>query len=257
MLFIGDVCGRCGRDALFRYLPDLKYDYNIDFTIANGENSAGGLGITRKTYDEMSRAGVDFFTLGNHAFSKADVSALLSDGENIVRPENMLLKAPVGNGMEIVRTESGEKIAIINIIGRVYMQEAADPFEAAERLCAEAKNATDNIIVDFHAEATSEKEAMGYFLDGKASAVIGTHTHVQTADERILEKGTAYITDVGMTGALNSVLGMETGAALDRFLSPEKRTRFRPAEGDAVLCALMVDISGGGRAREVERIWKS
>lgn len=259
ILFIGDICGRCGRDALFEYLEDIKYEYNIDYTIANGENAAGGLGITVKTYEEMQKAGVDFFTLGNHAFSKAnDAKILLTGGENVVRPENMLPSDLPGRGMEIVRTKDGCKIAIINLIGRVYMEEALDPFKCADRLIEEAKKVTDIIIVDFHAEATSEKEAMGFYLDGRVTGVFGTHTHIQTADEKILPKGTAYITDAGMTGAVNSVLGMEVNTAVGRFVTPDESHPFKSAEGKARFCAVCVSVDEKtGKAYEVKRIWKS
>ncbi len=259
ILFIGDICGRCGREALFTYLEDIKYEYNIDYTIANGENAAGGLGITVKTYEEMQRAGVDFFTLGNHAFSKAnDANSLLSRGENLVRPANMLPDNLPGEGMAIVRGKNGEKIAIINLLGRVYMDEANDPFSEADRLIEEAKKVTNIIIVDFHAEATSEKEAMGFYLDGRASAVFGTHTHIQTADEKILPKKTAYITDVGMTGAVNSVLGMEIDSALGRFITPNESHPFKSAMSNARFCAVVVTVDEKtGEAVEVKRIWKS
>ena len=259
ILFIGDICGRCGREALFTYLEDIKYEYNIDYTIANGENAAGGLGITVKTYEEMTRAGVDFFTLGNHAFSKAnDAKILLERGENLVRPENMLPENLPGGGLSIVRLKNGEKLAIINLVGRIYMDEATDPFKCADELINRAKEVTDNIIVDFHAEATSEKEAMGFYLDGRASAVFGTHTHIQTADEKILPKGTAYITDAGMTGAVNSVLGMEIETAVGRFVTPLESHPFKSAEGKARFCAVCVNIDEKtGKALGVKRIWKS
>ncbi|MCD8049501.1 MAG: TIGR00282 family metallophosphoesterase [Clostridia bacterium] len=259
ILFIGDVCGRSGRDALFQYLPDVKYEYDVDFTVANGENSAGGLGITRSTYEEMTRAGVEFFTLGNHAFSKsAEAEALFKAGENLVRPANMLPVSLPGKGLEIVRASSGVKIAVINLIGRAFMENADDPFKAAEALVSKAKEHTNIILLDFHAEATSEKEAMGFFLDGKVSAVLGTHTHIQTADAKILPKGTAYMTDVGMTGAEYSVLGMDVEAAVGRFVEPEKKHRFKSAEGKARFCAVLMDIDEkSGMARRVERIWKS
>ncbi len=257
ILFIGDVCGKCGRNALFEYLPDIKYEFDIDFTVANGENSAGGLGITRKTYEEMTRAGVDFFTLGNHAFSKAnDTYALLNGGENLVRPANMLPKDLPGSGLEIVNTKKG-KVAVINLIGRVYMEEAEDPFKTADILIEKAKKSTDIILVDFHAEATSEKEAMGFYLDGRVSACFGTHTHIQTADEKILPKGTAYITDAGMTGAINSVLGMELSTAVGRFTEPEKSHPFKSAEGRARFCAVMVKVGDNGLSEGVTRIWRS
>lgn len=259
ILFIGDICGRCGRETLFEYLEDIKYEYNIDFTVANGENSAGGLGITVKTYEEMTKAGVDFFTLGNHAFSKAnDAKILLDRKEALVRPANMLPENLPGEGMEIVRGRGGEKIAIINLLGRVYMEDSTDPFKCADELIEKAKKVTDIILVDFHAEATSEKEAMGFYLDGRVSAVFGTHTHIQTADEKILPKGTAYITDVGMTGAVNSVLGMEVETAVGRFVAPDERHPFKSAEGKGRFCAIAVTVDEKtGKALEVKRIWKS
>ncbi len=259
ILFIGDICGRCGREALFTYLEDIKYEYNVDFTVANGENAAGGLGITVKTYEEMTRAGVDFFTLGNHAFSKAnDAKILLDRKEAIVRPANMLPEDLPGAGMEIVRGKNGEKIAIINLLGRVYMENAQDPFKCVDELVKEAKKVTNIIIVDFHAEATSEKEAMGFYLDGKVSGVFGTHTHIQTADEKILPNGTAYITDAGMTGAVNSVLGMEVQTAMGRFVTPDESHPFKSAEGKARFCAVCVNVDEKtGKAIEVKRIWKS
>lgn len=259
ILFIGDICGRCGRETLFEYLEDVKYEYNIDYTIANGENAAGGLGITVKTYEEMQRAGVDFFTLGNHAFSKAnDAKILLDRKESIVRPANMLPVDLPGTGMEIVRGRNGEKIAIINLLGKVYMENASDPFQWADRLVEEARKTTNIIIVDFHAEATSEKEALGFYLDGRVSGVFGTHTHIQTADEKILPSGTAYITDVGMTGAVNSVLGMNIESAVGRFVTPEESHPFKSAEGKGRFCAVCVKVDEKtGKALEVKRIWKS
>ncbi len=259
ILFIGDVCGRCGREALFEYLEDIKYEYNIDFTVANGENAAGGLGISVRTYDEMVKAGVDFFTLGNHAFSKSNEARILFERkEALVRPANMLPCDLPGEGMEIVRGRNGEKIAIINLLGKVYMENAEDPFKCADELVKKAKEVTDIILVDFHAEATSEKEAMGFYLDGRVSAVLGTHTHIQTADEKILPEGTAYITDVGMTGAVNSVLGMEVETAVGRFVTPEERHPFKSAEGKARFCAVVVTVcENTGKATGVKRIWKS
>ncbi|MBQ8002663.1 MAG: TIGR00282 family metallophosphoesterase [Clostridia bacterium] len=259
ILFIGDICGKCGRETLFEYLEDIKYEYNIDLTVANGENSAGGLGITVNTYEEMTRAGVDFFTLGNHAFSKAnDAKILLDRKEALVRPANMLPEDLPGEGMEIIRCPQGCKVAIINIMGRVYMDPADDPFKCVDNLIEKAKKSTDIILVDFHAEATSEKEAMGFYLDGRVSAVLGTHTHIQTADEKILPKGTAYITDVGMTGAVNSVLGMDVDTAVGRFVTPEEKHKFKSAEGKGRFCAVVINVDEKtGKALEVKRIWKS
>ncbi|MGN1097624.1 MAG: YmdB family metallophosphoesterase, partial [Clostridia bacterium] len=197
ILFIGDIMGRTGRNAVFDLLPEIKYKYGIDFCIANGENSSGGLGMNRNGYEELSRGGVDFFTMGNHTFSKKDVAALMSDGENIVRPANYANDCP-GEGLAVVTAKNGCKVAVINLIGRVFMDEKdKSPFLCARELALKAREKTPVIFIDFHAEATSEKEALGYYMDGLASAVIGTHTHVQTADERILPKGTAYMTDAG------------------------------------------------------------
>lgn len=248
--------GRTGRDAVFDLLAGIKDEYNIDFTIANGENSAGGLGMTAKTYAELSRAGVDFFTMGNHTFSKKEIVRLFADGENIVRPANMPEGTP-GSGMEIV-TVNGIKIAIINLIGKIFLDENnSSPFEAGLALAQKAREKTPVIIVDFHAEATSEKEALGYFLDGKVSAVFGTHTHIQTADERILPLGTGYITDVGRTGAYHSVLGMDTEVSIKRLTcSPdEKKLPFTISKNSYELCAVVVKINEEtGKTEEIKRL---
>lgn len=256
ILFIGDIMGRSGRDAVFELLPEIKEEYNIDYTIANGENASGGLGMNQNGYEELCRAGVDFFTMGNHTFSKKDIIRLLNDGENIVRPANYA-EETVGDGMAIVSV--GEtKLAIINLIGRLYIDENnKSPFFTADDLIKKAREKTPNIIVDFHAEATSEKEALGYYLDGRVSAVVGTHTHIQTADERILPKGTAYITDAGRTGTRDSVLGLDKDASIARFILPpdEKKPPFNVAKGKAHLCGVVIKIDDqSGRAEEIKRI---
>lgn len=256
VLFIGDIMGRSGRDAVFELLPEIKEEYNIDYTIANGENASGGLGMNQNGYEELCRAGVDFFTMGNHTFSKKDIIRLLNDGENIVRPANYA-EETVGDGMAIVSV--GEtKLAIINLIGRLYIDENnKSPFFTADDLIKKAREKTPNIIVDFHAEATSEKEALGYYLDGRVSAVVGTHTHIQTADERILPRGTAYITDAGRTGARDSVLGLDKDASIARFILPpdEKKPPFNVAKGKAHLCGVVIKIDDqSGRAEEIKRI---
>ena len=248
--------GRSGRDAVFELLPEIKEEYNIDYTIANGENASGGLGMNQNGYEELCRAGVDFFTMGNHTFSKKDIIRLLNDGENIVRPANYA-EETVGDGMAIVSV--GEtKLAIINLIGRLYIDENnKSPFFTADDLIKKAREKTPNIIVDFHAEATSEKEALGYYLDGRVSAVVGTHTHIQTADERILPRGTAYITDAGRTGARDSVLGLDKDASIARFILPpdEKKPPFNVAKGKAHLCGVVIKIDDqSGRAEEIKRI---
>ena len=256
ILFIGDIMGRSGRDAVFEMLPEIKDEYNIDYTVANGENASGGLGMNRNGYEELSRAGIDFFTMGNHTFSKKDIISLMNEGENIVRPANLDGDNP-GEGMAIVNV--GEtKLAIINLIGRIYIDDKHhSPFFAAKELIKKAKEKTNNIIIDFHAEATSEKEALGYFLDGEISALLGTHTHIQTADERILPSGTAYITDVGRTGARDSVLGLDKDASIARFVLPpdEKKPPFKVASGKSQLCAVVIKINEEtGKAEDIKRL---
>ena len=256
ILFIGDIMGRCGRDAVFELLPEIKDEFNIDYTIANGENASGGLGMNRTGYEELCRGGIDFFTMGNHTFSKKEIISLINDGENIVRPANLEGDNP-GEGMAIVNVGES-KLAIINLIGRIYINENHfSPFFAADELIAKAKERTPNIIIDFHAEATSEKEALGYYLDGKVSAVLGTHTHIQTADERILPCGTAYITDVGRTGARDAVLGLDKDASIARFTLPPdtKKPPFKVAQGKGQLCAVVIKIDEKtGKAEEIIRI---
>lgn len=248
--------GRCGRDAVFELLPEIKDEYMIDYTIANGENASGGLGMNRRGYEELCRAGIDFFTMGNHTFSKKDILGLFADGENIIRPANLDGKN-AGEGMAIVNI-NGEKLAIINLIGRIYIDENhKSPFFTATELIEKAKKKTPNIIVDFHAEATSEKEALGYYLDGSVSAVLGTHTHIQTADERILPKGSAYITDVGRTGARDSVLGLDKDVSIARFILPpeEKKPPFAVATGRSQMCAVVIRIDEQtGKAEDIKRL---
>lgn len=251
--------GRCGRDAVFELLPEIKDEYNIDYTIANGENASGGLGMNRRGYEELCRAGIDFFTMGNHTFSKKEIISLLNEGENIVRPANLAGENP-GEGMAIINI-GGAKLAIINLIGKIFIDENNESaFFTADELIKKAKEKTPNIIIDFHAEATSEKEALGYYLDGRASAILGTHTHIQTADERILPQGSAYITDVGRTGAVNSVLGLDKDASIARFILPPdiKKPPFKVAEGKGQLCGVVIKLDEKtGKAEEIIRICKS
>ncbi len=257
ILFIGDIMGRSGRDAVFEMLPDIKDEYSIDYTIANGENASGGLGMNSRGYEELRRAGIDFFTMGNHTFSKKDVIRLFADGENIVRPANLEGENP-GDGMAIVNIGNGVKLAIINLIGRIYINDNnASPFFEAEKLIEKAKEKTNNIIIDFHAEATSEKEALGYYLDGKVSAILGTHTHIQTADERILPNGTAYITDVGRTGVRDSVLGLDKDVSIARFILPpdKKKPPFNVATGRSQISAVVIKINEeSGKAEDIKRL---
>ena len=241
ILFIGDIVGRSGREAVLAELENLKYKEGIDFCIANGENASGGLGMSRRAYEELKSAGIDYFTMGNHTFSKPDAGHLLSEGENICRPANYSDFCP-GEGYAIVTDSKGRKIAIMNLMGTVYNDIAlTNPFLAADKLIEKIKNVTNIIILDFHAEATSEKIAMGQYLDSRVSAVVGTHTHVQTADAMILPGKTAYITDVGMTGPQASVLGMKSEIAIKRFLTGEK-VRYEQSRNKAVIHAVIIEI---------------
>lgn len=246
ILCIGDVVSAVGRDMLFKYVEDLKYQKNIDLCIANGENSAHGRGMTKSTYNDMCRAGVDGFTLGNHTWGSKEIIYLLENEENVIRPINFHSSCP-GAGSMILTAKNGCRIGIINAMGRVYADTPSDsPFDAVMKKVNNLKQKTDTIIVDFHAEATSEKEAMGYFLDGKVGAVFGTHTHVQTADEQILPNGTGYITDLGMTGASYSVLGMDVGIIVKRF-STGMPQKFEIASGKGQLngCIFEIDDKSG------------
>lgn len=241
ILFIGDIVGRSGREAVLSELENLKYKEDIDFCIANGENASGGLGMSRRAYEELKSAGIDYFTMGNHTFSKPDAERLLAEGENICRPANYTDFCP-GEGYAIVTDSKGRKIAIMNLMGTVYNDIAlTNPFLAADKLIEKIKNVTNIIILDFHAEATSEKIAMGQYLDSRVSAVVGTHTHVQTADAMILPGKTAYITDVGMTGPQASVLGMKSEIAIKRFLTGEK-VRYEQSRNKAVIHAVIIEI---------------
>ena len=222
ILIIGDIVGISGVNKVKEILPKLKKDKNIDFVIANGENSADGMGITSKIFKELIIAGVDVVTMGNHTWGKKDIFNII-DNKKLLRPANYP-KDVVGNGYGIYEC-NGKKIAVINLIGRASMNVLSEnPFITADEIIEKIKNQVDAIIIDFHAEATAEKIAMGYYLDGKVTCLFGTHTHVATADEQILEKGTAYITDIGMTGPKKSVIGMEVEASIKRFVStlPEK-----------------------------------
>ena len=253
ILCIGDVVSRIGRDMLFRYVDELKYSKEIDIVIANGENSSHGRGMTRSTYNEMTRAGVDGFTLGNHMWGAKEIKHILEKEDNVIRPANCSGSSP-GRGSMLIRAKSGERIGIINLIGRVYMDPADSPFDAALKEIERLKRHTKIILVDFHAEATSEKEAMGYFLDGKVSAVLGTHTHGQTADEQILSGGTGYITDLGMTGSRDSVLGMEKHVILDRFVNGMP-SKFELASGKGQLCGCIFEINSDGKCEKIERLY--
>jgi len=256
ILLIGDVIGRPGRVIVGRLLVPLREELAIDFVVANCENAAGGAGITPSTADELFRAGVDVLTSGNHVWRKREALELLKLDHRVLRPANYPDGAP-GAGSAVVETLGGKKVGILNVMGRVFMEPLDCPFRTAERELARLKAVTQVIIVDMHAEATSEKVAMGWFLDGKASCVFGTHTHIPTADERILPQGTAFITDVGMTGPYDSVIGRRVDQILQRFLSnlPHKSD---VAEGNVQLRGLLVEVDPAtGKASSVERLTRT
>ena len=252
-LLIGDVIGRPGRVIVERHVVPLREELGIDLVVANCENAAGGAGITPSVADELFRSGVDVLTSGNHVWRKREAYDLLKLDHRVLRPANYPDTSP-GSGSTVIDTLSGRKVGILNLQGRVFMQPTDCPFRAATRELERLRLVTPVIIVDMHAEATSEKVAMGWFLDGKVSCVFGTHTHIPTADARVLPKGTGYITDVGMTGPYDSVIGRKTDQILERFLSglPVKS---EVAEGDIQLQALLVDLDEQtGRATKVERL---
>ena len=254
ILFTADISGRVGRRVAAESLFELKSKTDIDVSIANAENAAGGLGLTRDTYEELSRAGYMLFTMGNHTFDKAEIKELFRENENVIRPANYPDGTP-GKGMEILTAKSGEKVAVINLMGQAFLdKDLTSPFTKADELVEEARRITPVIFVDFHAEATSEKVALGRYLDGRVTAVIGTHTHIQTADETILPGGTAYLTDAGMTGPQDSCLGMDVEVAINRFLDREPK-RFETAKGKGQWNAVWIEADPEtGKAISIERI---
>ena len=253
VLFLGDVVGRSGRSAVIEALPSLRKRYRLDFVAVNGENVAGGFGITEAILVELLDAGADVVTSGNHVFDQRETIVFIERYDRLLRPINYPQGTP-GKGVGLFKARNGAEVLVINAMGRVFMADLDDPFRAVEKeleACG-LKSSADAILVDFHAEATSEKEAMGFFVDGRASAVIGTHTHVPTADEQILQRGTAYISDVGMCGDFNSVLGMDKEEPLTRFLTKIPGGRFAPALGEATLCGVAIDINDAtGLARAI------
>lgn len=252
ILAIGDIVGEIGVKKIVKELPKLKEKYDIDFCIINGENSAGGLGITKKIFDSLINAGADVITMGNHTWGKKDIFSFIDD-KRIVRPANYTKGLP-GNDYSIVN-KNNKRIAVINLIGRTSMGILSEnPFIVANDIYNKLKNQADIFVLDFHAEATAEKIAMGYYMDGKYTIVYGTHTHVQTADEQMLEKGTAYITDIGMTGPKKSVIGMDVGVSFKRFVTslPE---RYKLADSEAMINGCVFKINDEtNRTEEIIRI---
>jgi 2',3'-cyclic-nucleotide 2'-phosphodiesterase len=253
LLFIGDIVGRPGRDLVRRGLSAIVDHHRIDLVIANAENAAAGFGITREIGDQLLESGVDVLTSGNHIWDKKEALDYIGTEPRLLRPANYPAGVP-GNGSYLARTRDGVSVGVINVMGRVFMIDIDDPFAVVLRQIEALRARTRVVFVDFHAEATSEKIAMGWHLDGKVTAVVGTHTHVQTADERILPKGTAYLTDVGMTGPHDSVVGVEVEAALGRFLTGLP-TRFETATANPRLHAVIVDADERtGLATDIERL---
>ena len=251
VLFIGDVVGEPGRKAVTSMLPILIERHAPNLIVTNGENVAGGLGITERTARKLFDAGTDVITTGNHVYRHPDVYDFLDRSDRIVRPANYLESNP-GRG-HVVMEKDGIRWAIVNLSGTVFVDAASSPFHAIDRLLAKLKDQADYVIVDFHAEATSEKVAMGWYLDGRVLAVIGTHTHVPTADARVLPGGTAYISDAGMTGARGSVIGVKREQIIQRFLT-QMPVRFETAEEDPWVMGCLVTSDRPGHASSIEQI---
>lgn len=253
VLFIGDVFGKPGRRLIQQKLHGLIQQLRIDFCVANVENAAAGFGITPEIADELLRSEIDLLTSGNHIWDKRAIIPYLSEQPRLLRPQNYPASAP-GTGIFIGNTRCGIRVGVLNIQGRVFMPTLDCPFTVGEAAVDRIRKETPVIVVDFHAEATSEKQAFGWYFDGRVSAVVGTHTHVQTADERLLPRGTAYITDLGMTGPYDSVIGSIPDLALERFIR-QMPARLEPATGNPRLCGAVIEIDEhSGRAESIVRV---
>jgi metallophosphoesterase (TIGR00282 family) len=253
ILFIGDIVGKAGRRAIEGVLEEVVAEHEVDFIIANGENAAGGMGLTPPIAIEILNEGVDVITSGNHIWAKKEIIPFLDDEKRLLRPANYPAGVP-GRGAGVFRAGNGKKVGVLNLEGRVFMKHLECPFRVGEKEIERLKQETDILVVDFHAEATSEKVAMGWFMNGKASAVLGTHTHIQTSDEKILNGGTAYITDAGMTGPLDSVIGIRKDVALERLLT-QIPWKFDVATEDIHLQGVVIEVdSKTGRSSRIKRI---
>jgi metallophosphoesterase (TIGR00282 family) len=252
LLFIGDVVGRAGRNVVLEELPKLRKAWQLDCVVVNGENSAGGFGITEAIYSDFLAAGADCVTLGNHAFDQREALSFIAHQPLLIRPLNYPAGTP-GRGANLIETKTGAHVLVVNVMGRLFMDALDDPFAAIEQELAACPLGVgcDAAIIDFHAEASSEKQAFGHFLDGRVSLVVGTHTHVPTADHQILRQGTAYLTDAGMTGDYDSVIGMEKEEPLRRFTRKVPGERLEPAAGAATLCGVAVDTNAKGLATRI------
>jgi hypothetical protein len=253
ILFIGDIIGKPGRRAVKELLPSLVAAHDVDMVIANCENAASGFGVTREVVEELYDSHIDVLTSGNHVWDKKEVMEFIDDYESLVRPANYPDSVP-GKGSVLMPTAAGDYVGVLNLAGRIFMAPIDCPFVTAKKEIARLKTRTNVIIVDIHAEATSEKKALGWYLDGEVSAVLGTHTHVQTADNEVLPNGTAYISDAGMTGPFDSVIGIKKDTIIERFLT-QIPNRFDVAKNDIRLQGVIMDIDAqSGRANAIERI---
>ncbi len=253
ILLVGDIYARPGRRAAAEWIPALRRDRQLDLVVANAENAAGGHGVTESIVRKLYAYGVDVITTGNHVWDRAEFLPQLQRQERVLRPLNYPVEAP-GRGSIVMPTRAGQPVAVVSLQGRTLMHPVDCPFHAIQAEVERLRQLTPIIVVDFHAETTAEKAAMGWYLDGRVSAVIGTHTHVQTADDRLLPAGTAYLTDVGMTGAQDSVIGVRPDIAIERFLTAVPK-RFKPAEGNVQLNGVIVEVEPAtGRARRIERL---
>jgi len=252
ILFIGDIIAKPGRRMVERHLPRLQQEYAVDFTIANGENAAGGLGLNRAAFRELHELGVDAFTLGNHTWGNKELAQFIDKEKRILRPGNLSAKPLPGAWYQYYQVGKAE-LLVANLIGRIYMKPAECPFAALDNLLQEARDRTLFIFLDFHAEATSEKMAMGWYADGRISALAGTHTHIQTNDARILPRGTGYVTDAGMTGPRDSVLGVDKDIIIDKFTRQIPK-HFEPAKGDLQFNGVLFDLADTGRCQGLELI---
>ena len=253
ILFIGDIFASAGRNAVAGCLQEIISSHHIDLAVANAENAAGGFGLTPLVTEELLSMGLDVLTSGNHIWDKEEAIALIERDQRVVRPVNFPPGAP-GRGFGVFTTGAGERLAVVSVLGRIFMTPYDCPFRAMESVLEKLGSSTRVIFVDFHAEATSEKMALAWYLDGRVSAIVGTHTHVQTADERIFPRGTAYLTDAGMTGPHDSVIGVRKELALRRLMQ-QMPVRYQPADADLRLHGILIEVdAGSGRATSVERI---
>jgi len=257
ILFIGDIVGNPGREAIAKLLPKLKAEFHIELTVANAENAAGGAGLTPRVADDLFRMGVDVLTTGDHIWDRREINEALLNNPLLLRPANFPEGAP-GRGWCIFKVPTGASVAIVNLEGRVFMRYQIDcPFKTAKIILEQLQGQANIILVDIHAEATSEKMALAHFLDGAVSAVVGTHTHIQTADEKVLPGGTAYITDLGMTGPYDSVIGQRKEKIIERFITGLP-TRFEVASDEVQLTGVVLDIDAKtGKANSIQRIQRS